>query len=99
MSRSSPAPGLYSTSVTRGSSCRSLARSMERSISASVVMTLCFAMNSLPQGYQLLKVLGRRVQDLLYVRPLGIRGPNRIFPVCQGDVPIRSKVHDHLCLA
>src|ERR1700676_1362614 len=109
MSRSSPGPGLYSTSVTLGSLGSALARSMARSISASVVTTLCgtiwylailcLAMYFLPQSCEFHKVQSRCIQNLLHVGPLGVRWPNGIVPIRYCDGSAQSKIDDHLCLA
>ena len=99
MTKSSPGPDLYSTSFMRGSFLKVLARSNARSMPASVVTTLCFAMNPLPQCHQLVEIASRSIQDSFHIGALCIFRSNRIFTIHQSYIAVRSKLHNHLRLA
>ena len=43
-------------------------------------------------------MLGRSREDLSYVRPLRIRRPDGIVPICQRNCSIQSKINDRLRL-
>jgi len=41
-------------------------------------------------------VLRGSVQDLSHIRPLGIGWTNRVLSGRQGNIAVRSQIHDHL---
>jgi hypothetical protein len=56
-------------------------------------------MNSFPQISQLLEVLRRGVEYLSYLGPLRIAWPDRVFAICQGNIPIIPEIDNRLRLS